>query len=39
MSEDGMAMQMVGDRVKLVGADEVVGVDGVRHAGGKIGSG
>src|SRR4051812_44861422 len=30
VSEDAMAMQMVGDGVKLVGEDEVVGKDGTR---------
>jgi len=37
MSEDEMAMQLVGDGVKLVGADEVVRADGTRveTGGGK----
>ena len=32
MSEDGLAAELVGDGVKLVGADEVVAADGTRHA-------
>jgi len=32
MSEDGLAAELVGDGVKLVGADEVVAADGTRRA-------
>lgn len=35
LSEDGMAAEMVGNGVKLVGADELVAADGTRHAAGK----
>ena len=34
-SEDGLAMQIVGDGVKLVGEDEVVDASGVRHRAGR----
>ncbi|MCE9547856.1 MAG: DUF1598 domain-containing protein [Planctomycetia bacterium] len=34
MSEDGLAAELVGDGVKLIGEDEVVGADGARHGGG-----
>lgn len=37
MSEDRMAMELVGDGVKLVGEDEVVGAAGQRLAQGKSG--
>ena len=30
-TDDGLAMEMVGNGVKLIGADEVVGADGQRH--------
>lgn len=34
-SDDRLAMELVGEGVKLVGADEVVGSDGQRHHSGK----
>jgi hypothetical protein len=37
LSEDRLAMEMVGDAVKLVGEDEVVGAEGQRTAQGKTG--
>lgn len=38
LSEDRLAMEMVGDAVKLVGEDEVVGAEGQRTAQGRIGA-
>lgn len=40
VSEDGLAMELVGDGVKLVGADELVTSDGIRRAasGGSVAS-
>ncbi len=35
-SEDGLAMELVGEGVKLVGADEVVGADGTRIKAGRV---
>jgi hypothetical protein len=37
MSEDHLAMELVGDAVKLVGEDEAVGADGQRTGQGKSG--
>jgi hypothetical protein len=36
VSEDGMAMQLEGDGVKLIGADELVRNDGTRVASGRV---
>lgn len=38
-SEDGLAMQLVGQGVKLVGEDELVGRDGSRQASGRKANG
>jgi hypothetical protein len=36
VSDDGLAMELVGDGVKLVSADEVVGSDGVRRKAARV---
>jgi hypothetical protein len=36
VSDDGLAMELVGDGVKLVGDDEVVGDDGVRRKAARV---
>lgn len=36
ISEDGMAMQLQGDGVKLLGEDQLVAADGARRGGGSI---
>lgn len=36
VSDDGLAMELVGDGVKLIGADEVVGTDGVRRKATRV---
>lgn len=38
VSEDGLAMQMVGEGVKLIGEDELVGADGSRRGTGRSNS-
>ncbi|MDH3718427.1 MAG: DUF1598 domain-containing protein, partial [Planctomycetota bacterium] len=36
VDKDGMAMQMIGDGVKLLGEDQMVAADGTRKAGGSF---
>src|SRR5438445_1911325 len=36
VSDDALAAELVGDGVKLVGEDEVVGADGSRRASGRV---
>ncbi|NIP84382.1 MAG: DUF1598 domain-containing protein, partial [Planctomycetales bacterium] len=36
VSDEGMAMQLVGDGVKLLGEDQLVAADGSRRAGGRF---